>query len=148
MKNQRPYLLRALYEWISDSDSTPYLLVNVESDAVQVPAEFVNNGQIILNISNNAVRDLFIGDDVLSFDGRFSGQAFPVSVPLDAIAAIYAKENGQGMMFEAASESGAEQATLTEADHDAVTETSGESTSAVPAGNNSSAKGSHLKVVK
>ena len=115
MKSQRPYLLRALYEWIVDSDTTPYLLVKVTSDEVIVPLEFVQDGQIVLNVSPNAVRDFHIGDEAIAFDGRFGGRSFDVWVPLASIAAIYAKENGQGMMFDrndspaAADESGSEQ---------------------------------------
>lgn len=115
MKSQRPYLLRALYEWIVDSDTTPYLLVKVASEDVIVPMEFVQDGQIVLNVSPNAVRDFHIGDDAIAFDGRFGGRSFDVWVPLAAIAAIYAKENGQGMMFDrndspqAADESSSEQ---------------------------------------
>ena len=116
MKSQRPYLLRALYEWIVDSDTTPYLLVKVTSDEVVVPMEFVQDGQIVLNVSPNAVRDFHIGDDAIGFDGRFGGRSFDVWVPVASIAAIYAKENGQGMMFDrndspsAADESSSEQA--------------------------------------
>lgn len=116
MKSQRPYLLRALYEWIVDSDTTPYLLVKVTSDDVVVPLEFVQDGQIVLNISPNAVRDFHIGDDAIAFDGRFGGRSFDIWVPVASVAAIYAKENGQGMMFDrndstsAADESSSEQA--------------------------------------
>jgi len=116
MRSQRPYLLRALYEWIVDSETTPYLLVKATHDGVVVPMEFVQDGQIVLNVSPNAVRDFNIGNDAIAFDGRFGGRSFNVWVPLAAIAAIYAKENGQGMMFDrndspaAADESSSEQA--------------------------------------
>jgi stringent starvation protein B len=99
-KPKRPYLLRALLDWIVDSDLTPYLLVGVDSEAVQVPMEYVSEGKIVLNISSIAVRDLHIGSDAVSFSGRFSGQAFPVYVPMDNVIAIYAKETGEGMAFD------------------------------------------------
>ncbi len=110
MKPQRPYLIRALYDWISESDTTPYLLVNVDGPDVQVPMDYVSNGQIVLNVSVRAVRNFHIGDEYLSFDGRFDGHSVDVMVPLRAVAAIYAKENGQGMMFDTPSTAGSGEA--------------------------------------
>ena len=103
---KRPYLLRALYDWIVDSELTPYLLVAVDSDAVQVPAEYVSEGKIVLNISPVAVRELDLGDGEVTFSGRFGGRPFPVHVPMPSVLAIYAKETGEGMMFEPEQESG------------------------------------------
>ena len=100
MKAKQPYLLRALYEWIVDSDLTPYLLVEVTDDAVRVPEQYVQDGRIVLNISPSAVRGLDVGEAWLSFEGRFAGRPFLVEVPQRAIRAIYAKENGDGMMFD------------------------------------------------
>lgn len=97
---KRPYLLRALYDWIVDSGLTPYLLVGVASDAVHVPREFVSEGKIVLNISPMAVRDLLLEADSVSFSGRFSGRPFPVHVPMASVLAIYARESGEGMVFE------------------------------------------------
>ena len=97
---KRPYLLRALYDWIVDSQLTPYLLVTVDSEAVQVPAEYVSEGKIVLNVSPMAVRDLDLGIDVVSFSGRFGGKPFPVYVPIAKVLAVYAKESGEGMMFD------------------------------------------------
>lgn len=99
-KPKRPYLLRALYDWIVDSDYSPYLLVSVESDAVRVPSEYVSEGKIVLNVAPMAVRDLDLGNEAITFSGRFGGRPFPIEVPLSSVQAIYAKETGEGMMFE------------------------------------------------
>jgi len=100
MKSMRPYLLRALYEWIVDNELTPHLLVNAEHEQVEVPSQYVENGQIILNISQMAVQGFSIGNDWVSFTTRFSGQPFSVFVPVKAVLAVYAKENGKGMFFQ------------------------------------------------
>ncbi len=105
MTPSRPYLMRALNEWILDNDCTPYVLVDAGLPNVQVPDDYVNNGQIVLNISPSAVRSLLINQDGLSFNARFGGVPMDIYVPLIAILAIYAKENGQGMVF--GSEAGA-----------------------------------------
>ncbi len=100
MTSSRPYIMRALYEWILDNDCTPYILVNAEGDGVEVPLQYVKNGQIVLNISPTAVVNLLIANDSISFNGRFGGVPTDVYVPMGAILGIYAKENGQGMIFE------------------------------------------------
>ncbi len=100
MKSRRPYLIRALYQWIVDSDTTPFILVKVNSSDVVVPPEYVTDGQITLNIAPTAVRDLAIDDQYMAFAGRFAGRAFQVSLPLTSIGAIYARETGDGMLFE------------------------------------------------
>ncbi|MCY1445023.1 Stringent starvation protein B [compost metagenome] len=100
MNYSRPYLVRALYEWIVDNDCTPHLLVNAEFPAVQVPQGFASDGQIVLNISPSAVRNLHMDNDAVSFEGRFSGVSHSLFVPAGAILGIYARENGQGMVFE------------------------------------------------
>ena len=97
---KRPYLLRALYDWIVDSELTPYLLVTVDDASVQVPSEYVSEGKIVLNVSPMAVRELDLGQDAVAFSGRFGGRPFPIHVPMASIQAIYAKETGEGMMFE------------------------------------------------
>ncbi|UZK04402.1 ClpXP protease specificity-enhancing factor [Venatoribacter cucullus] len=99
MTPSRPYLVRALHEWILDNQCTPYLLVDAGLQGVQVPQEFVNDGQIVLNISPAAVQNLLIDNDGLSFNARFGGVPMAVFVPVVAILAIYARENGQGMVF-------------------------------------------------
>ncbi len=97
---KRPYLLRALYDWIIDSELTPYLLVTVDDTSVQVPQEYVSEGKIVLNVSPMAVRELDLGQEAVTFSGRFGGRPFPIHVPMASIQAIYAKETGEGMMFE------------------------------------------------
>lgn len=100
MKPSRPYLVRALYEWIVDNDCTPHLLVNAEHPDVQVPAGFASEGQIVLNVSPSAVRHLHLDNQAVSFEGRFGGVSHSLYIPSGAIMAIYARENGQGMVFE------------------------------------------------
>ena len=100
MNSSRPYLIRALYEWIVENDCTPHLLVNAEYPGVKVPAGFVSDGQIVLNVSPSAVRELAINNDAVSFEGRFGGVAHSLFVPSPAVLAIYARENGQGMVFD------------------------------------------------
>ena len=97
---KRPYLLRALYDWIVDSELTPYLLVTVDDPTVQVPQEYVSDGKIVLNVSPMAVRDLDLGQEAVAFSGRFGGRPFPIHIPMNSVQAIYAKETGEGMMFE------------------------------------------------
>lgn len=99
MTSSRPYLLRAIYDWIVDNGLTPYLLVNANMENVLVPTEFVSNGKIILNVAPAAVKDLGIGNNEVHFNARFSGNPMYVSVPMAAAMAIYAKENGRGMVF-------------------------------------------------
>lgn len=100
MNSSRPYLVRALYEWIVDNDCTPHLLVDVEYPGVSVPHGFASDGQIVLNVSPSAVRHLHMDNQAVSFEGRFGGVAHSLFVPGDAILAIYARENGQGMVFD------------------------------------------------
>lgn len=99
MTSSRPYLVRAIYQWIADNGMTPHLLVDVEIDGVQVPSEHIQNGKIILNIAPMAISNLVLGDAEITFSARFSGKTFGIYVPIEAVLAVYAKENGQGMMF-------------------------------------------------
>ena len=99
MTPSRPYLVRALNDWILDNDMTPYIVVDVDVQGVSVPNDYVTNGQIILNISPSAVNDLLIDLEAISFSARFGGVPMQVSVPIVAVMAIYSKENGQGMVF-------------------------------------------------
>jgi len=99
LKPSRPYILKALYEWLLDNDLTPHLVVNAEEDNVTVPTQFVDEGQIVLNINPSAVRDFYMDNEAVSFNARFSGQPMDIYVPMRAIMAIYARENGQGMGF-------------------------------------------------
>jgi len=99
MTSSRPYLIRALHEWIVDNGMTPLILVDAMADGVEVPQAFVDNGKIILNVSMTAVQGLELGDTFISFKGRFSGAAQHVVVPVSAVQAIYARETSAGMMF-------------------------------------------------
>ncbi|MBL3557147.1 MULTISPECIES: ClpXP protease specificity-enhancing factor [Marinobacter] len=99
MTSSRPYLVRAFNEWILDNDCTPYIVVDAGIQGVQVPTEHVANGQIVLNISPGAVRGLVIGNGALEFSARFGGVPMQVFIPLQAVMAVYAKENGEGMVF-------------------------------------------------
>ncbi len=100
MTPRRPYMLRAFYEWLVDNDLTPHLVVDAEMSGVRVPVEFVQDGQIILNIAPRAVGNLELGNEAVTFSARFSGRPHSVIVPLYAVQAIYARENGAGTMFE------------------------------------------------
>ncbi len=99
MTPNRPYLIRALYEWILDNDMTPHLLVDTSRSPTVVPSQFVQDGKIVLNISPGAVRALVIGNDEIVFNARFSGRSMDVLVPVEAVMGIYARENGHGMLF-------------------------------------------------
>ncbi|MFC0336039.1 stringent starvation protein B [Kushneria avicenniae] len=99
MHSSRPYLIRALYQWLLDNDCTPYVVVDAERTGVVVPEQFIQNGQIVLNIGPGAVRELFMENDMVAFNARFGGQPMTVELPIDAIIAIYARENGVGMVF-------------------------------------------------
>jgi len=97
---RRPYLLRAFYEWLLDNQLTPHLVVDVTLPGVQVPMEYARDGQIVLNIAPRAVGNLELSNDEVSFNARFGGVPRQVSVPLAAVLAVYARENGAGTMFE------------------------------------------------
>jgi stringent starvation protein B len=99
MTSNRPYLLRALYQWITDNNMTPHILVDAGITGVDVPEHAIQKGKVILNIDQAAVRELDMGNDWLTFNARFAGRQHYVSVPVEAVLAIYSKENGQGMMF-------------------------------------------------
>ncbi|HEY5971172.1 MAG TPA: ClpXP protease specificity-enhancing factor [Pseudoxanthomonas sp.] len=97
MTSHRPYLLRALSEWIADNDMTPHLLVDATQPGVQVPSSAVKEGKVVLNIAERAVVRLQIDNTSVSFSARFGGVSYPVMVPISAVLAIYARETGQGM---------------------------------------------------
>ena len=100
MKPRRPYLLRALYDWIVDSGEIPNILVDAEIDGVVVPQEHVQGGQIVLNISPQAVRNLNLGDEYVMCEGRFSGRSMELVLPIVSIRAIYCRDSGQGLAFD------------------------------------------------
>lgn len=99
MNSSRPYLVRAIHEWILDNNMTPHLLVDIEGEGVDIPAQQGQNGKIVLNISPAAVEGLRLGNDAIAFRARFGGIATDVYVPVDSVLAIYARENGRGMVF-------------------------------------------------
>jgi stringent starvation protein B len=99
MTPNRPYLIRALYDWILDNQMAPHLLVNAGFPGTQVPASFIQDGRIVLNISPTAVRGLVLGNEHIAFSARFGGVSMDVLVPSEAILGIYARENGRGMLF-------------------------------------------------
>jgi stringent starvation protein B len=126
MSSNRPYLLRAMYEWIADNGMTPYILVDAAAPDVNVPRSAIKDGRIVLNIAARAVAQLELGKDRVSFMARFSGVSQVVEVPMGAVLAIYAQENGQGMMFPAENQT----------------------TPPPPAADAAAKKGGHLRVVK
>jgi len=99
MTSSRPYLIRAMYQWIVDNGMTPHLLADVSVDGCMVPENYIQDGKIVLNIAPMAISALMLGDEAISFGARFNGVSESISVPINAVTAIYARENGQGMMF-------------------------------------------------
>ncbi len=137
MTPNRPYLLRAFYEWIVDNNGTPYLVVDATFPAVKVPVQFIQNGQIVLNINPSAVGNLQLGNDAVSFNARFGGQPFALYIPVQAVLAIYARENGAGTVF-----------TLEEDDDEAEIFAQPLDDEPAPPEPPKPKKASHLKVVK
>jgi len=99
MTSQKPYLIRAIYEWLVDNGHSPYLLVNTTIDGVQVPLEFIQDNKIVLNIDPGAVRNYHSDNDWISFSARFSGKPMELFIPISAVQSIYSKDNNQGMLF-------------------------------------------------
>ncbi len=97
--SNRSYLLRAFYDWIVDNQLTPYILLDAETPHVEVPTQYVKDGKITLNISVDAILNLKIDNKAIQFEASFNGQATLVYAPIQAVLAIYARENGQGMVF-------------------------------------------------
>ena len=145
MTPNRPYLLRAFFDWIVDNDCTPHLVVDAQYPAVQVPPQFVQDGQIVLNISPSAVTGFSLDMEQLSFNARFGGQPMQVYVPLGAVLAIYARENGEGTVFTA--DEFLEDEDDFAPDLESV-ETSDEIIDETPPEKPEKKKGSHLRVIK
>jgi stringent starvation protein B len=99
LKSRRPYLLRAMHEWISDNLQTPHIVVDASIQGVEVPRQYVQGGKIILNVSLSATSSLNLGNELVSFRARFGSVTYDVSVPIAAVLGIYARETGQGMIF-------------------------------------------------
>jgi stringent starvation protein B len=133
MTSNRPYLLRALYEWIGDNGMTPYLLVDAAHEGVQVPASAVKDGRVVLNIASRAVAQLELGSREVRFKARFGGVSQTVQVPVQAVLAIYAQETGQGMALP---------------DEDGVLPTDEPPSAPGPSGDEGKPRGGHLRVVK
>lgn len=100
MTSNKPYFIRALYDWILDNDCTPYIVVDATLPYVDVPEKFIVEGRIILNVLPSAINDLILGDEWISFSARFSGIVHEINFPIGAVTAIYAQENGEGMGFQ------------------------------------------------
>ena len=150
MTSHRPYLLRALYEWIADNDMTPHLLVDATRPGVRVPAHTVQDGKVVLNIAARAVAHLDMDNDAVAFTARFGGVSHAVIVPIDAVLAIYARETGQGM---ALPDDGSAQAPGAGADapvaHDGDDAGDGAPDDTPPMGDPPPKRGSpHLRIVK
>jgi stringent starvation protein B len=135
MNSNRPYLLRALYDWICDNHLTPYLLVDASGGDISVPNDFVEDNKIVLNIAPSAVRDLDLSNDYINFKARFSGKSMNVYFPIGAVLAIYANENGRGMVFQ-------EEQQEVNVDKETVSNSEPEKKAV------KKKKGSHLKIVK
>ncbi len=100
MTSSRPYLIRAIYQWIVDNGLTPYILVDASDEEMMIPRQYVEDGKIVLNIAPMAIRSLTLGNDEITFNARFGGQPMDVVIPVSQVLATYARENGQGMMFQ------------------------------------------------
>lgn len=100
MTSLKPYLIRSVYEWIVDNNLTPYLLVDAENKAACLPEEFIEDNKIVLNIRPQAIQGLSLGNTEIQFSARFSGKPMHIVAPVAAVMAIYAKENGKGMVFD------------------------------------------------
>ena len=96
---KRPYLLRAMHQWVSDSNHTPHVIVDAEYSGVEVPRAYIKDGKIVLNLSMNATQRLKLGNEWIEFDGRFAGVSHRIRIPIGAVMGIYARETGEGMVF-------------------------------------------------
>jgi stringent starvation protein B len=130
LPSTRPYLIRALYDWCSENGFTPYVAVKVDN-SVQVPREYVQGGEIVLNVSMDATSSLKLGNDFIEFKARFGGKPREIMVPIHRVMAIYARENGQGMAFPVSDEE-ATPAALSSVDGPSLAITVGEDKPATP----------------
>ncbi|TAK38214.1 MAG: ClpXP protease specificity-enhancing factor [Lysobacteraceae bacterium] len=142
MSSHRPYLLRALYEWISDNDMTPHLLVDATQPGVRVPAHTINDGKVVLNIAARAVAHLDMDNDAVAFTARFGGVSHAVIVPVGAVLAIYARETGQGMALPP------EEDTPAAAEDAPTPSPNDDDTPPDDGGNEPPKRGGHLRIVK
>lgn len=143
LSSRRPYLIRALYDWVLDNDLTPHLLVAADAPGVHVPRQFVtDDGKITVNISPGAVRGLSLDNELVQFSARFSGQSYNVSLPPGAVLALYARENGEGMLF------GDVEDTPTADDHSLSADDQAPGDDSSDSDEQARKKRAHLKVVK
>lgn len=143
-KSTKPYLVRAIWEWCADNGYTAYLAVQVD-ESTRVPAEFVKNGEIILNISADATHKLTLGNDLIQFAARFGGVSRECSIPMSAVRGIFARENGEGMFFQAQPP---EPAAAESARDSSAGSSAGPSQPGGPVPGGSNGRKSHLQVVK
>ena len=108
MTSLKPYLIRAVYDWIVENDLTPHLLVNADNNKGALPEDFIEDGKIVLNIRPQAVEALSLGNELIEFNARFSGKPMTIAASINAIMAIYAKENGKGLVFDQENDDGDE----------------------------------------
>ena len=99
MTSNRPYLIRAIYDWLVDNNLTPHLMVDATGVGVMAPLEFAEDGRLVLNVSPGAVRDIYLGNDMISFSARFHGKPMEIFIPPESVMGIYARENELGMLF-------------------------------------------------
>ena len=118
MSPNRPYIIRALYEWITDNQLTAHVLINAHVEGVEVPERSIQKGKVVLNIDPGAVDNLELGNDWLNFNTRFAGVKEAIRIPVEAVIAVYARENGQGMMFAQDEDLESDSKTSIEADMD------------------------------
>ncbi|MFT5351870.1 MAG: stringent starvation protein B [Gammaproteobacteria bacterium] len=133
MTSNKPYLLRALNEWILDNGQTPHIIVDVNAEGMAVPEQAISDGKLVLNVAPQATRHLEMSNEAITFQARFSGKSYDIYLPIDAVMAIYARENGQGMMF----------ASTKDDEQSGTLEKNPDSTSI-----NKPLPGSHLKLIK
>lgn len=157
MTSHRPYLLRALIEWVNDNEMTPHLLVDDAVAGVQVPVSAIKNGRVVLNVAERAVANLHIDNDCVSFSARFSGVVSSVCVPIAAVLAVYARETGQGMVlpddFPAAQDTSSTQPTANDAQQTRSSSSNGDIEDPTPPQHSekkfpSGSKHAHLRVIK
>ena len=144
MTSNKPYLLRALNEWILDNGQTPHVIVDINAEGVDVPDQAIQDGKLVLNIAPQATRDLEISNEFISFQARFAGAPHDIFLPIDAVMAIYARENGQGMMFA----QGKEEAGKEEVGKQDVGKENGKDDASNDKPDDDSSRGPHLKLIK
>lgn len=149
MTSVKPYFIQALHEWISDNGLTPLAVIDAAYEGIRVPEGAIEDGKIVLNISYDAAENLQMDDELLTFNARFSGVSHAIIVPMEAVSAIYARENGKGMMFDVEHEdfNDNENAANSKQESSSKKTSSSKSKSATTNSKNKASKKSHLKLV-